>query len=52
MDLQTLATKTGGATAWELRLVVTDQSGAERTSMMSMALPVPTEAVAQEVSND
>jgi hypothetical protein len=52
MDLQTLAAKTAGATAWELRLVVTDQSGAERTSMMSIALPVPTEAVAQEVGND
>ncbi len=41
VDLDTLTAMTGGASAWELRLVVRDASGGERESRLTMALPVP-----------
>jgi hypothetical protein len=41
IDLDTLTAMTGGASAWELRLVVRDQNGEQRESRMNMALPVP-----------
>ncbi len=41
LDLDTLTAMTGGTSAWELRLVVRDQSGDSRESRMNMALPAP-----------
>ncbi|MGE0621594.1 MAG: S8 family serine peptidase [Pseudomonadales bacterium] len=41
LDLDTLTAMTGGAKAWELRLVVHDATGGARESRMTIALPVP-----------
>ncbi|MGD8418116.1 MAG: S8 family serine peptidase [Pseudomonadales bacterium] len=49
VDLETLTAMTGGATAWELKLVVRDQNGQARESQMGMALPVPEPAPSEEV---
>lgn len=41
LNLDTLTAMTGGANAWELRLVVRNASGGMRESRLTMALPVP-----------
>jgi hypothetical protein len=41
MDLATLSAMTANAGSWELRLTVTDASGADRSSQMAIALPTP-----------
>ena len=41
IELQDLIARTGGSHSWELRLSVQDQDGTQRTSHMSMSLPVP-----------
>ncbi len=46
LDLDTLTQRTGGASAWELRLVVVDQNGTTREARMRMALPTPAVAEA------
>lgn len=43
IDLDSLIAKTGGATAWELRLLVQSADGSSRESRLAMALPVPPE---------
>ncbi|MCB1686150.1 MAG: S8 family serine peptidase [Pseudomonadales bacterium] len=41
IGLEQLIAMTGGATAWELRLLVQDRAGNARESRLAMALPVP-----------
>ena len=42
----------GGSTQWELRLIVTNASGAAREAQMSLALPAPELPAAPEVAQD
>lgn len=55
-DLDTLMTSTGGATDWEVRLIVTTHDGKTHESHLRMALPVPgapqTASVAGEEAAD
>jgi len=44
VDLETLVQMTGGATSWEVRLVVEGAAGQRRESRMAMALPRPPES--------
>ncbi|MEM8767538.1 MAG: S8 family serine peptidase [Pseudomonadota bacterium] len=39
LDLDTLTQLTGGASAWELKLIVADENGSTREARLSMALP-------------
>ena len=41
VGLDSLIAMTGGSTSWELRLIVTSESGTSRESRMAIALPVP-----------
>lgn len=43
MDLEVLVKMTGGATSWEIRLLVESATGNRRESHMAMALPLPSE---------
>jgi subtilisin family serine protease len=52
IDLQALVKMTGGATSWEIRLLVESATGASRESRMAMALPLPPEIDQEELSGE
>jgi hypothetical protein len=52
VDLVALVKMTGGATSWEIRLLVETATGDSRESRMAMALPPPPEVESGEVAGE
>jgi subtilisin family serine protease len=52
VDLEALVKMTGGATSWEIRLLVETATGERREARMAMALPPPPVAETEEVAGE
>ena len=52
VDLAALVKMTGGATSWDIRLLVESADGGRRESRMAMALPTPPEQQQQEATGE